>query len=108
MHFDNKGVVRTDIPTQRVASHTIVAKRLWMKTPLGTEVDLRAARPHCTRRVASAPRKAHSMHPPLLGPRLLWPRSPISATAELLYIMKLCSRLFVLYCRNCPKDDKFR
>jgi len=21
--------------------------------------------------------------------------------------MKLCSRLFVLYCRNCPKDDKF-
>jgi len=22
--------------------------------------------------------------------------------------MKLCSRLFVLYCRNCPKDDKFR
>jgi len=24
------------------------------------------------------------------------------------YIMKLCSRLFVLYCRNCPKYDKFR
>jgi len=24
------------------------------------------------------------------------------------YIMKLCSRLFVVYCRNCPKDDKFR
>jgi len=24
------------------------------------------------------------------------------------YIMKLCSRLFVLYCWNCPKDDKFR
>jgi len=23
-------------------------------------------------------------------------------------IMKLCSRLLVLYCRNCPKDDKFR
>jgi len=23
-------------------------------------------------------------------------------------IMKLCSRLFVLYCRNCSKDDKFR
>ena len=22
--------------------------------------------------------------------------------------MKLCSRLFVLYCRNCSKDDKFR
>jgi len=24
------------------------------------------------------------------------------------YIMELCSRLFVLYCRNCPKDYKFR
>ena len=28
--------------------------------------------------------------------------------AESFYIMKLCSRLFVLYCRNCPKYDKFR
>jgi len=23
-------------------------------------------------------------------------------------LMKLCSRLLVLYCRNCMKDDKFR
>jgi len=28
--------------------------------------------------------------------------------AESFYIMKLCSRLFFLYCRNCPKDDKCR
>jgi len=28
--------------------------------------------------------------------------------ADIFYIMKLCSRLFVLYCRNCPKDEKFR
>jgi len=28
MHFDNKVVVRTDIPTRREASYTIVAKRL--------------------------------------------------------------------------------
>ena len=28
--------------------------------------------------------------------------------AESFYKMKLCSRLFVLYCWNCPKDDKFR
>jgi len=28
--------------------------------------------------------------------------------ADSFYIMKLCSRRFVLYCRNCPKDDKFR
>ena len=41
-------------------------------------------RPHCIRRVPSAPRKGHSTPPPL-GPCLLWPRSPISATAELLF-----------------------
>ena len=35
-----------------------------------------------------------------------WLRYNIAA--ESFYIMKLCSRLFVLYCRNCPKDDKFR
>jgi len=28
--------------------------------------------------------------------------------ADSFYIMKLCSRLFVLYCRKCPKDVKFR
>jgi len=28
--------------------------------------------------------------------------------ADSFYIMKLCSRLLVLYCRNCLKDDKFR
>ena len=27
---------------------------------------------------------------------------------EHFYIMKLSSRLFVPYCRNCPKEDKFR
>ena len=43
MHFDNKVVVRTDIPTQRVASYTICVQTAgWMKTPLGTEVDLLA------------------------------------------------------------------
>jgi len=31
-----------------------------------------------------------------------------SFASDSFYIMKLCSRLFVLYCRNCPKDDKFR
>ena len=28
--------------------------------------------------------------------------------AESFYTMKLCSRLFVLYCRSRPKDDKSR
>jgi len=31
-----------------------------------------------------------------------------NSAAESFYITKLCSRLFVLYCGNCPKDDKFR
>jgi len=39
-------------------------------------------RPHCVRRVPSAPRKGLCT-PPLLGLCLLWPRSPISATADL-------------------------
>ena len=55
-----------------------------MKTPHGTEVDLvpghslldwDPARPYERGRTA-----------PLFGPCLLWPRSPISATAELLLI----------------------
>jgi len=41
-------------------------------------------RPHCVRRGPSSVRKKHSSHPHLFGPCLLWPRSPISATAELL------------------------
>ena len=28
--------------------------------------------------------------------------------ADSFYIMKLCSRLFVLYCRSRPKDEKYR
>jgi len=31
-----------------------------------------------------------------------------NTAAESFYIMKLCSTLFILYCRNCSKDDKFR
>ena len=56
----------------------------WMKMPLGTEVDLGPG--HIVLDGNSAPplRKGHSS-PPLFGPCLLRPRSPISATAELLY-----------------------
>jgi len=55
-----------------------------MKTPLGTEEDIGAGHivsdgfPALRERGTAPP-------PPLLGPCLLWPRSPISATAELLY-----------------------
>jgi len=42
-------------------------------------------RPHCVRWGPSSPGKGHSSPPPLFGLCLLWPLSPISATAELLY-----------------------
>jgi len=53
-----------------------------MTTPVGTEVDLGAC--HIVLDGFPALRERGTA-PPLLGPCLLWPRSPISATAELLY-----------------------
>jgi len=52
-----------------------------MKTPLGTEVDLGAG--HIVLDGFPALRGSCTA-PPLLGTCLLWPRSPISAIAELL------------------------
>jgi len=57
----------------------------WMKTPLGTEVELGPGH-IALDGDSTAPRKGHSSPPPLFGPCLLWPRSPISATPELLFI----------------------
>jgi len=54
-----------------------------MKTPLGTEVDLGPN--HIVLDGVPAPREGGTAAPPLFGPCLLWPRSPISATAELLF-----------------------
>ena len=55
----------------------------WMKTTLSTEVALGAG--HIVLDGVPAPAKGAQHHPPrLFGPCLLWPRSPISATAELL------------------------
>jgi len=54
----------------------------WMKTPLGTKVDLGAG--HIVLDGFPALRERGTT-PPLLGPYLLWPWSPISATAELLF-----------------------
>jgi len=54
-----------------------------MKTPLGTEVDLGAGHTVLDGFLALRER---GTAPPLLGPCLLWPRSPISATAELLFL----------------------
>ena len=52
------------------------------KTPLNTEVDLGSG--HVELHGVPALRQRGTAVPPLFGPCLLWPRSPISATAELL------------------------
>ena len=54
-----------------------------IQMPLG---KVARPRPLCIRRVPSYPRQKGHSSPPLFGPRLLWPRSPISATAELLFV----------------------
>jgi len=41
-------------------------------------------RPHCVRRGPSFPARG-TQQTPFFGPCLLWPRSPVSATAELLF-----------------------
>jgi len=73
-------------PTQFLAHVYCGQTAGWMKTPLGTEVDL------CPGHIilggvpgySQLPRKGHRS-PSLFGLCLLWPRSPISATAELLF-----------------------
>ena len=55
----------------------------WIKTPLGTEVDL-GPRHFVLDRFPAIGERGTAAPPPLFGPYLLWPRSPISATAELL------------------------
>ena len=54
-----------------------------MKTPLGTEVDLGPG--HIVLDGVPAPAKGAQQPLPLFGPCLIWPRSPIAATAELLF-----------------------
>jgi len=55
----------------------------WMKMPLGTEVDLGPGYIVLTGTQLPS-RKGHTSSP-LFRPCLLWPRPPISATAELLF-----------------------
>jgi len=52
------------------------------------------------------PAKGASQPPPLFGPCLLWPRSPISATAELLFCMFAILSLFALAATLllCPRE----
>jgi len=64
-----------------------------MKTPLSMEVDLGPG--HVVLDGVPAPRKRGTAAPfPLFGPCLLWPQSPISATAERLLTFGAPSRLW--------------
>jgi len=68
---------------------SIVAKRLdwpngWMDEDATWYESRSRPRPHYVRRGPSSPAKRHSSLP-LFGPCLLWPRSLISATVELLF-----------------------
>ena len=69
----------------RILAHVYCGQMTgWMKTPLGTEVCLGPG--HIVLDGVPAPAKGAQQPPPLFGPCLLWLRSPISATAELLFI----------------------
>ena len=62
----------------------------WMKTPLA-EVDLGPS--HIVLDGVPALRERGTAAPPsFFGRCLLWPRSPISATAELLFVVANCHR----------------
>ena len=82
----------TPTPTQFLAHVYCPQMAGWMKRPLGTEVDLGSG--HIV--LDGVPAKGHSL-PPLYGPCLLWPRSPISAIAELL--LELLWTLVTVSCR---------
>jgi len=66
-----------------------------MKTPLGTEVDICGGHIVLDGFLALRERGT-ATPPPLLGLCLLWPRSPISATAELLS-SRICAINRILY-----------
>jgi len=53
----------------------------WMKTPLGMEVDLSPG--HILLDSSQLTPAKGAQYPPVFGQCLLWPRSPILATAEL-------------------------
>ena len=72
----------TPTPTQFLAHVYCGQTTAWMNRPLVTEVDLGAG--HIVLGVVPAVRERGTAAP-LFRPCLLWPWSPISATAELLF-----------------------
>jgi len=74
----------TPTPTQFLAHVYCGQMAGWIKTPLATEVDLGPGHIVLDGVPALRERGTAAPHPALFSPCLLWPRSPISATAELL------------------------
>ena len=74
----------TPTPTQFLAHVYCGQMGRWVKAPLGTEVDLGSG--HIVLDWVPVPVKGAQHPPPLFGQCVLWPRSPISATAELLFL----------------------
>jgi len=64
----------------------------WMKTPLGMEIDLGPG--HIVLDWVPALRERGTAAPHVFGSCLLWPRSPISAAAELLLVGCIVSEQF--------------
>ena len=69
-------------PTQFSAHVYCGQTAAWIKMPLGTEVGL-GLRDIVFDVHPATPEKRHTHTYPIFGPCLLWPRSPVSATAEL-------------------------
>jgi len=88
-------------PTQFLAHVYCAQMSGWMTRPLGTDVDLGPG--HIVLDGVPAPAKG-AQQPFLFGPSLLWTRSPISATAEILlsferrYKTGLVVVIFDFYC----------
>ena len=77
----------------------------WMKTPFGTEVELGPG--HIVLDGVPGPPKG-AQHPLFSAHVYCGHGLPSQLLLSSCYTMKLCSILFVIYCRSCPKDDKFR
>jgi len=72
-----------------------------MKTPLGIEVDLGPGLIVLDGVLAVRERATAVPSPLFFGPCLMWPRLPISATAELLSVRVTCGHGSLILCQHC-------
>ena len=86
-------------PTQFLAHVYCGQMAGWMKTPLFWYGSRPRPRPHCTRRGPSSHERGTAAA--LFGPCLLWPRSSISAAAELLSVLFFLSLLICVIVYVC-------